>query len=69
MRPNAAETEEFLLNARECYRDDVDRLMERHRQSLERMVRGRRLRAVARRTETTNLLEELGRSATAGVSI
>ena len=69
MRPNAAETEEFLLNAHECYRNAVDRLMERHRQSLERMAHGRRHRAVARRTATTDLLEELGRSATAGVSI
>ena len=45
MRPNAAETEELLLNARESDRNAVDRLMERHRQWLERMVHGRRHRA------------------------
>jgi RNA polymerase sigma-70 factor (ECF subfamily) len=58
MWPNAAETEELLLNAREGDRDAVDRLMERHRQSLERMVRGRLNRAVARRVDASDVVQE-----------
>jgi RNA polymerase sigma-70 factor (ECF subfamily) len=58
MWPNAAETEELLLGAREGDRDAVDRLMERHRQSLERMVRGRLNRAVARRVDASDVVQE-----------
>ena len=39
-------------------RDAVDRLMERHRQSLERMVRGRLNRAVARRVDASDVVQE-----------
>lgn len=58
MWPNAAETEELLLNAREGQRDAVEQLMERHRQSLERMVRGRLNRAVARRVDVSDVVQE-----------
>jgi RNA polymerase sigma-70 factor (ECF subfamily) len=58
MWPNAAETEELLVGAREGDRDAVDRLMERHRQSLERMVRGRLNRAVARRVDASDVVQE-----------
>ena len=58
MWPNAAETEELLLGAREGDRGAVDQLMERHRQSLERMVRGRLNRAVARRVDASDVVQE-----------
>ena len=58
MWPNAAETEELLLNARQGQRDAVEQLMERHRQSLERMVRGRLNRAVARRVDVSDVVQE-----------
>lgn len=58
MWPNAAETEELLLGAHQGNRDAVDHLMERHRQSLERMVRGRLNRAVARRVDASDVVQE-----------
>jgi RNA polymerase sigma-70 factor, ECF subfamily len=58
MWPNAAETEELLLSARQGECDAVDQLMERHRQSLERMVRGRLNRAVARRVDPSDVVQE-----------
>lgn len=58
MWPNAAETEELLLGAHQGDRGAVDQLMERHRQSLERMVRGRLNRAVARRVDASDVVQE-----------
>jgi RNA polymerase sigma-70 factor, ECF subfamily len=58
MWPNADETEQLLNGAREGDRDAVDRLMERHRQSLERMVRGRLNRGLARRVDASDVVQD-----------
>lgn len=58
MWPNHAETEELLAGARRGSDEAVDRLMERHRRSLERMVRGRLNRAVARRVDASDVVQE-----------
>jgi len=58
MWPNADETRELLLQAKEGDNEAVDRLMSRHRQALRRMVELRLDRALARRVDASDIVQD-----------
>jgi RNA polymerase sigma-70 factor (ECF subfamily) len=58
MWPNHAETIELLNGAQQGDREAVDRLLGRHRDSLNRMVRCRLNQAVARRVDASDVVQE-----------
>jgi RNA polymerase sigma-70 factor (ECF subfamily) len=58
MWPNHDETIELLNGAQQGDRDAVDRLLDRHRQSLNRMVRCRLNQNVARRVDASDVVQD-----------
>src|SRR3954471_9328956 len=58
MWPNQDETVELLTGAREGNRDAVDRLLDRHRDSLHRMVECRLNQGVPRRADASDIVQE-----------
>jgi RNA polymerase sigma-70 factor, ECF subfamily len=58
MWPNHEETIELLNGAHRGDRDAVDRLLDRHRDSLDRMVRCRLNQGVARRVDASDVVQE-----------
>lgn len=58
MWPNQEETQELLQGARTGSREAVDRLMDRHRDSLHRMIRCRLNPGVAGRVDASDIVQE-----------
>lgn len=58
MWPNHDETIELLNGAQQGDRDAVDRLLDRHRDSLNRMVRCRLNQGVARRVDASDVVQD-----------
>lgn len=58
MWPNHEETIELLNGAQQGNRDAVDRLLDRHRDSLNRMVRCRLNQGVARRVDASDVVQD-----------
>lgn len=58
MWPNHEETIELLNGAQQGDRDAVDRLLDRHRDSLNRMVRCRLNQGVARRVDASDVVQD-----------
>lgn len=59
MWPDAEETRQFIRQARAGDDDAVNRLLERHRESLRRMVRQRLDRAVAPRVDASDVVQDV----------
>ncbi len=59
MWPDSDRTQELLKNAEEGDADAVNELMERHRESLRKMVQMRLDRAVSRRVDASDVIQEV----------
>src|SRR4051812_17893345 len=58
MWPNCDETIELLKGAQQGDRDAVERLLDRHRESLNRLVRCRLNQGVARRVDASDIVQD-----------
>jgi RNA polymerase sigma-70 factor (ECF subfamily) len=59
MWPDASQTEEILVSARQGDPEAVNRLLERHRDSLRRVVQLRLDRALARRVDASDIVQDV----------
>jgi RNA polymerase sigma-70 factor (ECF subfamily) len=58
MWPQQEQTEELLIGARRGESDAVNQLLDRHRQSLKRMVESRLSRGVAQRVDASDIVQD-----------
>jgi RNA polymerase sigma-70 factor (ECF subfamily) len=59
MWPDASQTQEILAAAKDGNADAVNRLLERHRLSLRRLVQARMDRALARRVDASDIVQDV----------
>jgi len=59
MWPDASQTQEILASARQGNADAVNRLLERHRAALRRLVQMRLDRKIAQRVDASDIVQDV----------